>query len=211
MRKKLGILFMLLGIVLVLGALLLILKNRQEDQIAQEFSNDKVVVLKEQIHRVQKTTETEKPLEITENVPVEYLTPEDLTMTEETIDGYAYIGYLTIPDLGLELPVMSDWSYRQIQVSPCRYSGSTRGEDLVVLAHNYIGHFGRLSRLSVGAQVQFVDMDGKLWNYQVVAMDVLPAEAIEEMTAGEYDLTLFTCSINRTYRVTVRCDLTETD
>ena len=53
MRKKLGILSMLLGIVLVLGALLLILKNRQEDQIAQEFSNDKVVVLKEQIHRVQ--------------------------------------------------------------------------------------------------------------------------------------------------------------
>ena len=198
---------MLLGIVLVLGAMLLILKNRQEDQRAQEFSNDKIAVLKEQIHRVQETTEPEKPLEVTENIPVEYLTPEDLTMTEEIIDGYAYIGYLTIPDLGLELPVISDWSYQKIQVSPCRYSGSTRGEDLVVLAHNYIGHFGRLSRLSVGAQVQFVDMDGKLWDYQVVAMDVLPAEAVEEMTAGEYDLTLFTCSINRTYRVTVRCDL----
>lgn len=209
MRKKLGILFMLLGLVLVLGALLLVLKNRQEDQLAQGFSNNMVVVLKEQIDRAQATAETEQPLEITENVPVEYLTPEDLTMTEKIIDGYAYIGYLTIPNLGLELPVMSDWSYGQMQLSPCRYSGSIRGEDLVIMAHNYIGHFGRLSRLPEGAQVQFVDMDGELWVYQVVAIDVLAAEAVEEMTNGEYDLSLFTCSINRTCRVTVRCDLIE--
>ena len=209
MRKKLGILFMLLGLVLVLGALLLVLKNRQEDQLAQGFSNNMVAVLKEQIDRAQATAETEQPLEITENVPVEYLTPEDLTMTEKIIDGYAYIGYLTIPNLGLELPVMSDWSYGQMQLSPCRYSGSIRGEDLVIMAHNYIGHFGRLSRLSEGAQVQFVDMDGELWVYQVVAIDVLAAEAVEEMTNGEYDLSLFTCSINRTCRVTVRCDLIE--
>lgn len=209
MRKKLGILFMLLGLVLVLGALLLVLKNRQEDQLAQGFSDNMVAVLKEQIDRAQATAETEQPLEITENVPVEYLTPEDLTMTEKIIDGYAYIGYLTIPNLGLELPVMSDWSYGQMQLSPCRYSGSIRGEDLVIMAHNYIGHFGRLSRLSEGAQVQFVDMDGELWVYQVVAIDVLAAEAVEEMTNGEYDLSLFTCSINRTCRVTVRCDLIE--
>ena len=41
------------------------------------------------------------------------------------------------------------------------------------------------------------------------ASDLLPATAVEEMTAGDYDLTLFTCTANRTHRVTVRCDLAE--
>lgn len=207
MRKKLGVLFMLLGLVLVLGSLLLIVKNQQEDQLAQKFSSDVLPLLRNQITKAQEIAPTETTPELPPNIPVEYLAPEDLTMTEEVINGYAYIGYLTVPDLGLELPVMSDWSYRQMQYSPCRYAGTVRGEDLVIMAHNYSGHFGRLSRLSIGAQVQFVDMDGTVWDYEVVAIDVLPAEAVEEMTAGEYDLSLFTCSTNRTYRVTVRCDM----
>ena len=56
---------------------------------------------------------------------------------------------------------------------------------------------------------QFADMDGKVWKYQVVATDVLPADAVEEMTSGEYDLTLYTCATNRTHRITIRCDLVE--
>lgn len=207
MRKTLGVLCMLLGLVLVLGSLFLVLKNQQEDQLAQEFSNDVLPLLRTQITQVQETAPAETTPEPPQNIPVEYLTPEDLTMTEKVIDGYAYIGYLTIPDLGLELPVMSDWSYRQMKKAPCRYTGTLRGEDLVIMAHNYRGHLGRLSKLSTGAQVQFVDMDGTLWDYEVVAIDVLPAESVEEMTAGEYDLSLFTCSTNRTYRVTVRCDM----
>lgn len=209
MRKFLGVLFMLLGITLVVGAMLLLLNNRQEDQLAQDFSNSVIPVLQEEVRRVQETATSETAPQMTEHIPVEYLSPEDLIMTEKTINGYAYIGYLTVPDLGLELPVMSGWDSRRLQISPCRYTGSVRGENLVIMAHNYNSHFGRLSQLSVGAQIQFMDMDGQLWNYQVVAMDVLAAEAVEEMTAGEYDLTLFTCTTNRTHRVTVRCNKME--
>ncbi len=209
MRKFLGVLFMLLGITLVVGAMLLLLNNRQEDQLAQDFSHSVIPVLQEEVRRVQETAPSETAPQMTEHIPVEYLSPEDLIMTEKTINGYAYIGYLTVPDLGLELPVMSGWDSRRLQISPCRYTGSVRGENLVIMAHNYNSHFGRLSQLSVGAQIQFMDMDGQLWNYQVVAMDVLAAEAVEEMTAGEYDLTLFTCTRNRTHRVTVRCNKME--
>lgn len=209
MRKKLGILFMLLGMMLVLGAAALLVSNRQEDQLAQKHSRDVIPTLQEQIRQVQQTAPSETVPQITENIPAEYLNPEDLIMTEKTINGYAYIGYLAISDLGLELPVMSDWNSRRLQMSPCRYTGSVKGENLVVMAHNYNSHFGRLSKLPVGAQVQFMDMDGQLWNYQVVVIDILPAEAVEEMTAGEFDLTLFTCDTNRTHRVTVRCNMIE--
>ena len=206
MRKAFGVLSMLMGLALVAGALFLLYSNRQEDQNARDFTDTVIPALREEILIAQETAPSEAIPELTEHIPVEYLSPEDLIMTEKTINGFAYIGYLAVPDLGLELPIMSGWDSRRLQISPCRYTGTLRGEDLVIMAHNYNSHFGRLSQLSLGAQIQFMDMDGNLWNYQVVAMDVLSAEAVEEMTAGEYDLTLFTCATNRSHRVTVRCN-----
>ncbi len=80
----------------------------------------------------------------------------------------------------LELPIMSGWDDRRLQISPCRFTGTLKGEDLVIMAHNYNSHFGRLSQLSEGSPIQFMDMDGNLWDYSVAAMDILPAEAVEE-------------------------------
>lgn len=209
MRRGFGILFMLMGSILLLGAGFLILNNRQEERQAQMFAQDVLPVIREQIRQSDRTSpmETAATAEPETYIPMEYLAPEDLVMTEKTINGYAYIGYLSVPELDLELPVMSGWTSRQLQIAPCRYTGTLRGGDLVIMAHNYNTHFGRLSQLAEGAQIRFVDMDGKTWDYTVEAMDVLAADAVEEMTAGEYDLTLFTCAANRTHRVTVRCDL----
>ena len=95
---------------------------------------------------------------------------------------------------------------KKLKISPCRYAGSIVSDDLVIMAHNYKTHFGRISQLAEGSEVCFIDMKGKQWDYRVVAIDILPGEAIEEMIAGEYDLTLFTCASNRSNRVTVRCD-----
>ena len=166
-------------------------------------------ILREEITRTRQTASAE-PTMPQENVPESLLKPEDLIMTEKIINGYAYIGYLSIPDLNLELPIMSGWDSRRLQISPCRFTGTLRGEDLVIMAHNYNSHFGRLSKLTEGAQIIFTDMDGNVWHYGVAAMDILPAEAVEEMTAGEYDLTLFTCAPNRTQRITVRCNKADT-
>lgn len=204
MRNRMGTACMLLGALLVLGALVLFLFNQQVSQAAEDFSRNMIPVLQEEITGAQ---DTETPdLTGLDNVPVELLKPEDVIMTEKIIDGYAYIGYLTIGELGLELPVMSGWSSDQLQISPCRFSGTLRGEDLVIMAHNYKSHFGTLAQLQQGAEVRFADMDGNVWNYRVVATDILGAEEVEAMTAGDYDLTLFTCATNRTQRVTVRCD-----
>ena len=37
-------------------------------------------------------------------------TPHPEEMPTQTIDGYDYIGVLSVPSLGLELPVISQWS-----------------------------------------------------------------------------------------------------
>ena len=209
MRKFLGILCILAGFALIAGALALVVSNKQEDLAAESHVSEIVPILREEITRTRQTASAE-PTMPQENVPESLLKPEDLIMTEKIINGYAYIGYLSIPDLNLELPVMSGWDSRRLQISPCRFTGTLRGEDLVIMAHNYNSHFGRLSKLTEGAQIIFTDMDGNVWHYGVVAMDILPAEAVEEMTAGEYDLTLFTCAPNRTQRITVRCNKADT-
>lgn len=140
------------------------------------------------------------------SIPDYILNPE-MAMPEVEIDGLSYIGVLRIPTLSLELPVVSEWSYPALKVSPCRYVGSVYQNNMVIAAHNYTSHFGQLKTLSPGDEVTFTDVDGNVFRYQVVEMETLSPYAIEEMTSGDWDLTLFTCTIGGQTRVTVRCEL----
>lgn len=209
MRNKFGIFFMCLGLVLILGALGLFFYNTWESQRAEQLSSDVIAMLQEEIQQIQETMVETNQSDFLNNIPVELLSEEDLIMTERVINGHAYIGYLSIPDLKLQLPVMSQWSNQKLQISPCRYTGTLRGQDLVIMAHSFASHFGHLSSLSEGAQIQFTDMDGKVWYYEIMVMDILGAYDVEEMVAGEYDMTLFTCTKDRAHRVTVRCNMIE--
>lgn len=206
MKNKIGIACMVLGTVLVMAALGLLLWNRQEDRQAGEAAEKILPQIMEQIQAP--ATTPSGSAEPTDPAP-SYPDPYDPTMTEVEIDGYAYIGYLSIPGAGLELPVMAQWDYARLKIAPCRYVGSTKTDDLVIAAHNYSRHFGILSKLEAGERVYFTDMDGVVSTYEVLAVEVLNPTAIEEMTAGEYDLTLFTCTYGGKSRVTVRCDRVE--
>ena len=201
---------MVLGAALVFGALLLSRSNQREDTAAREAVMD---VMPQLVQQIRKNTASEETVseaytipEPELQIPVELLTEEDKEMTEVEINGNQYIGYLSIPVLGLELPIMSSWSYPKLNIAPCRYTGSVRGEDLVLMAHNYSSHFGKLSQLDLGDMVEFTDMDGVITRYEVVGKDVLDPAAVEEMTSGDFDLTLFTCTYGGGSRVTAYCN-----
>lgn len=182
---------------MVLAALSLFLWNRKEDKEAGISAEN---VLSRMIQQV----EASDGADVSENRKL-YPDPYDPSMTEVEIDGYTYVGYLSIPSIELELPVMSQWDYTRLKLAPCRYSGSTKTDDLVICAHNYIRHFGPIQNLIPGDTVYFTDMDGLVWQYAVEVVDILTATDVEDMTAGEYDLTLFTCTYGGQSRVTVRC------
>lgn len=126
-------------------------------------------------------------------------------MPIEQIDGNLYIGVLRVPSLGLELSVMNDWSYPGLRVSPCRYSGSAYADDMVIAAHNYQTHFGRLNQLEYGAEVSFTDVRGNVFVYEVASIESLDPFAVDAMIDSDYELTLFTCTLGGADRVTVRC------
>ena len=117
-----------------------------------------------------------------------------------------FCGKLTVDALGLTLPVHSEWDYARLKTAPCRYVGTARAGNMVIAAHNYDSHFGRLRRLTVGDAVTFKDVDGTVYRYTVKEVVTLDGTAVEDMRAGEWDLTLFTCTKSGKQRVTVRCE-----
>ena len=210
MKHKLGTVCIALGTALLLGALSLFLLNSQEARNARDTSDAHL----EQLVKILETAEEARSqAEVDGSVMDELpLIPEELQpteapeMTETIIDGNAYIGYLSMPTLELELPILSGWDYDLLRIAPCRYHGTLQGNDLVLMGHNYTTHFGPIARLEVGDPVFFADMDGGVTQYRVVAQDVLQPYAVDEMTAGLYDLTLFTCTYGGKSRVTVYCN-----
>lgn len=123
------------------------------------------------------------------------------------IDGNNYIGILSVPDIGIVLPVMKNWSYPNLKTAPCCYSGTAYGKDFVICAHNYRVHFGGLKYLPIGAEVLFTDLDGNEFRYEVAEIETLQPTDVEEMISAGWDLSLFTCTVGGASRVTVRCRL----
>lgn len=201
MENKKGAFCMAAGFLLVLAALLLTGYNVWDEGRAGDAADATFQALKFQTEEGQE--------ELPEYILPDYLVDPRFEMPTVEIDGYDYIGYLDIPSLELSLPVMSEWSYPQLKIAPCRYAGSVYLDDMILAAHNYDRHFGRLKNLESGELVRFTDVDGNVFDFSVTELELLWPEQTEEMLSGEWDLTLFTCTLGGRQRVTVRCDRIE--
>ena len=125
------------------------------------------------------------------------------------IEGREYIGVLSIPTIDISLPVLSRLSKSGLKAAPCRYVGSAYLDSMVIAAHNYNAHFGKLKELQPGDTVLFTDMDEHVVTFQVVERETLNPMDTEGMEAGDWDLTLFTCTIDGQTRVTIRFERVE--
>ena len=201
MENKKGAFCMAAGFLLVLAALLLTGYNVWDEGRAGDAADATFQALKFQTEEGRE--------ELPEYILPDYLVDPRFEMPTVEIDGYDYIGYLDIPSPELSLPVMSEWSYPQLKIAPCRYAGSVYLDDMILAAHNYDRHFGRLKNLEGGELVRFTDVDGNVFDFSVTELELLWPEQTEEMLSGEWDLTLFTCTLGGRQRVTVRCDRIE--
>ena len=127
-----------------------------------------------------------------------------IEMPGEKVNGHEYIGTLSIPSLGLKVPVQRNWSYENLSVSPCRYSGSAYAGNLTIIAHTY--HFGKLSSLALDATITFTDMENNVFRYVVREKNTISPNDANEIAHSGYDLTLVTCTLSGTKRVAVYCE-----
>ena len=198
-HKKKGTWLMTGGLLLIAAALLLACFNLWDERRATSSAGE---ALRELEAVRPEEAEATEPGEA--EIPA-YLLDPGREMPAVEVDGSRYIGVLEVPSLGLELPVMETWSYPNLRVAPCRYSGSAYQDDMIVAAHNYKTHFGQLKELRPGDEVRFTDTEGNVFRYAVAELETLGKYDVEEMTSGDWDLTLFTCTYGGQSRVTVRC------
>ncbi|MCF2683176.1 sortase [Faecalicatena contorta] len=196
MKRKIGNVLMAVGTLLILAALCLTIYNIWESRKADQNSLEILAKLEDE-------TENEDE-DQDQDIPPYQLYP-DMEMPVYEVDGIAYIGVLEIPVLGLKLPVASEWSYPNLRSSPCRYQGSAYQDNMIIAGHNYNRHFGRLKDLGIGDEIRFTDAEGNIFNYLVEDLESIPGTAVEDMEAGEWDMTLFTCTYGGKSRVTIRC------
>ncbi len=194
MKKALGAICMIVGALLLIGALALLIWNTAQSNRAEQASKEIISQLKDAIpdgdnHHIDESD-----------------TAKTNHTTDIEVNGYDYIGYLFVPSQKLNLPVMSQWDYQRLKVAPCRYSGSIDEGNLVIIAHNYSSHFGNLDQLQLDDEVLFTDTKGVVTNYQVACVDVVPPTSAKEVTAGDFDLALVTCTYGGKTRFVVYCN-----
>ena len=169
---------MMIGLLLIAAALFLTIYNFMDDNRASRSAHGVMDQLREM--RPEKESE------------------------EDDAASQSAAGEVEVPDYVLN--VLSQWSYPNLRIAPCRYQGSAYTDDLVIAAHNYTSHFGNLKNLQEGDTVILTDMDDNVFTYKVALRETLMPTAVEEMSSGDWDLTLFTCTLGGSYRVTVRCE-----
>ena len=209
MRNK-GTSMILLGLLLIAVALFLTAYNLYDEQRAEQSALQVIDRLEDYLPSEVPTEASTEP--IVEQAPMpsdapDYVLCPDMEMPVETINGIDYIGVLQIPSLELELPIASEWNYPNLKTAPCRYSGSAYLNNMIICAHNYSSHFGKLKSLSEGDVATFTDMAGNVFIYKMVERETLNPTDIEEMEDGDWDLTLFTCTVGGKTRVTIRFKL----
>lgn len=201
-RSKWGEALMACGMVLMLLACGLTGWNLWENHRAAREAEEMLLWL--QPLRLNLPRNEEIVQEEVEVIP-DYVLSPNMEMPTETVDGWDYVGTLEIPALGLELPVINQWSYPALRKAPCRYVGSAYQGGMVIAGHNYASHFGNLHLLQAGDEIRFIDMDGNIFTYKVTLLETLGPNAVEEMQSDAWDLSLFTCTVGGAARVTVRC------
>ena len=108
-KRKIGTFFIITGLLLIVAALSLIGYNLLDNYRAEQAAKHVLTALQEQM--------ADEGVEGNLELP-DYILNPDMEMPEVEIDGNYYIGILDMPSLGLSLPIISEWSYPNLRISP---------------------------------------------------------------------------------------------
>lgn len=145
-----------------------------------------------------------------QDVTPDYLLDEARDMPVQAVDGLDVIAQLTIPDLDIDLPILSKWNTADAKSAPCRCSGTAYDKNLIIAGHSYKAHFRALYNATENMQAILTDMDGNEFRYNITGtetIDEYDRQALAGNGQTDWDMTLFTCTPDSRRRFLVRCSL----
>lgn len=202
-KRRISGILILGGVLFIAAALALTLYNFWDDFRARSEVNSAL----DKVFLIQQSSDDDADQS---DLP-DYIQNPEMEMPTAQINGHDYIGTLKIPAINIELPVLKELDYTNLKIAPCHYMGSVYLNNMIIAGHNYTSHLGPIGNLRPGDEVFFTDMANHEFCYEVVELETLERTAVEEMQSGGWDLTLFTCTLSGTARVTVRCERIDSD
>lgn len=122
---------------------------------------------------------------------------------------YTPIAKLQVEKIGLEISVLSEWSYELLDISVNKFSGPEPNEagNFIIIGHNYSNgeHFGKLDLIQAGDLIDLTDLSGRKIIYEVYEILVIKPDEVEKLkTVDIRTLTLITCDTNRDLRLVIK-------
>ncbi len=206
--------FIISGILLIL-AISSAYPVYMEGKMAQKNAQ----LLLEKFEKVALKTETSKPqntaaISESQNTNDEEINSAEVQQLpskpiEKTKVEYTPIAKLQIEKTGLNLSVLSEWSYELLDISVNKFSGPEPNEpgNLIVIGHNYLNgaHFGSLHLLGIGDLIDLTDLTGRKITYEVYEILTIMPDEVEKLTTNEVrTLTLVTCDTNNKLRLVIK-------
>lgn len=196
MKSKAGIFLMLAGGAAIIFSLIIIAVNIRLDSQGKKNSENVLNILESEISSY---SEDENNITYTDGNGLK----KSKTIS---VDNNYYSGIIDIPEIGIKLPVMSEWNYDNLNISPCLFYNDEKNNRKIIAGHNYSSHFGKLKQLKQGDYIIFTNAENKRVIYKVLQTEILGSTDTDKILGGDdWNLTLFTCSLSGYERVTVRC------
>ena len=134
------------------------------------------------------------------------------TYTAENGKTYSIDATLNIPRLGINYPVLADWSEELLKISLNKYWGPEPNEvgNYCIVGHNYRSGkmFGNLPAITNGDIIELTDTKyGRTIKYEVYDRKQINPDdtsCTSQLTGGKKEITLITCKEYGTQRLVVK-------
>ena len=176
-KKIISIISITLGAILVIASIGLLVYSMRGYEID---TNNAIVQIEKLLPK------------ITQSVPQE---KGNNAMSSMEIDGESYVALLEMDMYKFKMPVRSVWDEKAVEAVPCRYSGSTYNNSLVIAATDAEGQMDFVNSVNTGDRLTVT-----------VKVENSNTATDEELNTDEFDLTIFVEYSGPTDYLFIRCD-----
>ena len=174
----------LISIVLIIFGIIYILKTIKEKERENEISN--IISLNAKINSV-------------------FYGKEEINLNN------IYFGRIIIDKINLDYYIYNNYTEQNLKVLPCKYSGPNSLDDngnICIIGHNYYDDrfFSNLNKLEIKDVIIIKNLEEKTYKYVVYKKYEIGEE---ESQIFQRELTLSTCTFDKTKRLVIRAKLAE--
>ena len=149
--------------------------------------------------------------QIQEYIPTQEEETSQEIYTTDNGEEYTIDSRLTIPKLGIDYAVLSETSEELLKISLNKYWGQGPNEvgNYCIVGHNYRNSrfFSKVPTLENGDIIKITDLAGQTINYRVYnkyEVDPTEVSCTTQLTNGNKEITLITCTNDSKLRVIVK-------